>query len=99
MQIPSEVLWTRTLGINLAHGKIWYSPMAFNGIFCANIYTGKTMPISDLNVLNEIYKGPKFSYVIRSGHYFYFCPVLHMSSVRGRIFVHIRQIVYVKLTL
>ena len=74
MQIPSEVLWTRTLGINLAHGKIWYSPMAFNGIFCANIYTGKTMPISDLNVLNEIYKGPKFSYVIRSGHYFYFCP-------------------------
>ena len=37
MQIPSEVLWTRTLGINLAHGKIWYSPMAFNGIFCANI--------------------------------------------------------------
>ena len=42
MKIPQEVLWTRTLGICLAHDQLWYSPMAFNGIFRADPHTGKT---------------------------------------------------------
>lgn len=74
MKIPSEVLWARTLGMCLSHDKLWYSPMAFNGLFCADIYTGKTGLISEFNAFDEKFNGLKFSYVLPIGEYLYFCP-------------------------
>lgn len=74
MKIPSEVLWTCTLGICLVEDRLWYSPMAFNGIFCADIHTGTTRLISELSAFDERYNGLKFSCALQIGDYLYFCP-------------------------
>ncbi len=76
MKIPQEVLWTRTLGICLAHDQLWYSPMAFNGIFRADPHTGKTKPVFEFGDVDGKYTGLSFSYVLQFGDYLYFCPYM-----------------------
>lgn len=93
MKIPEEVLWARTLGMCLVNGKVWYTPMAFNGIFCADIYTGKTELISEFDGSDGKFNGLKLSYVLQVGDYLYFCPykanyICELSCVSKKIEIY-----------